>query len=110
MTPRVIPWSRRSARIQRVDDDDADEHIINGYLCDAAIRGLLISCPCCGSIYDIKAGDRRSRVFNRERQRFHCGRCRFSGPVYVIVDLGTRAEEEDASAAQQAPRHPAPGQ
>jgi hypothetical protein len=45
----VIPWSRRSARIKRVDDDDADDdYLINGFLCDAAIRALVLGCPACG--------------------------------------------------------------
>jgi len=95
----VIPWSRRSAFIKRVDDDD-DEHLINGFVCDAAIRALILACPACGTLHDIKAGDRRSRVFDRDRQRFRCSRCRFTASVYVIVDVGRRAEEERPAAAQ----------
>jgi len=47
-----------------------------------------------------EAGDRRSRVFNRERQRFRCSRCRFKASMYVIVDVGVQAEEERPAAAQ----------
>jgi hypothetical protein len=95
----VIPWSRRSARIQRVDEDD-DEHLINGYLCEAAIRALILSCPACGALHDIKAGDRRSRVFNRERQWFRCSRCCFTASVYVIVDVIRPAETQQPSSSQ----------
>ena len=95
----VIPWSRRSARIKRVDDDD-DEHLINGFLCDAAIRALILGCPACGALFDIEASDRSSSVFNRGSQRFRCSRCRFTASVYVIVDLGGPAEEERPAAAE----------
>ena len=97
----VIPWSRHSARLQRVDDEG--EHVIRGYLCDAAIRALILSCPACGALYDIKAGDRRPRVFNRERQRFHCGRCRFAASVYVIVDVGRPPEGRRQSRSSERP-------
>jgi hypothetical protein len=96
----VIPWSRRSARIKRIDEDDDAEYLINGFLCDAAIRALILGCPACGALHDIKASDRRSRVFDRERQRFRCSRCRFTASIYVIVDVGVRAEEQPRAAAQ----------
>ena len=96
----VIPWSRRSARIQRVDDDDDDnEPLIRGFLCDAALRALILGCPACGALHDIKASDPSSRVFDRKRQRFRCSRCGFSASVYVIVDMGVRAEEQQPAPA-----------
>jgi len=72
----VIPWSRRSARIKRVDDDDDDEHLIYGFLCDATLRALIIGCPGCGALHDIKATDRRSRVFYHQKQQFRRGSAR----------------------------------
>jgi hypothetical protein len=83
----VIPWSRRSARIEQVDDQDK-EHMMNGFICDAAIRALTMSGPACGAPYEIKACDRRSRVFDREKRRFRCSRCRCTAPVYATVDVG----------------------
>jgi len=98
----VIPWSRHSARIQRVDDGaDGEEHIIRGFLADTALRAFVISCPCCGSIHDIKAGDRHSRVFDAAKQRFRCSRCRFAGPLYVVVDVGQRAGRRKQSGAAE---------
>src|SRR6516165_678170 len=74
----------------------------NGFVCAAAIRALTMDCPACGARYEIKACDRRSRVFDREEQRSRCPRCRFTAPVYVIVDVGVRVEEERVPAAQWA--------
>jgi transposase-like protein len=99
----VIPWSRRSARIERVDneaDHQNAEQMINGFVCEASIRALTMNCPACGALHEIKAGDRRSRAFAREKQRFACSRCRFAAPVYVIVDVGVRPAEERRGAAQ----------
>ena len=76
----VMPWTRRSARIKRVDYDD-DEQMINGFLCEATLRALILGCPCCGKLHDIKATDRQSRVFNRGSQRFTCSSCRFTASV-----------------------------
>ena len=66
----------------------------------AALRALILSCPACGSLHDIKATDRQPRVFDREKQRFRCSRCYFTASVYVVVDLGVVAEEERAGALQ----------
>ena len=81
-------------------DYDDDEQMINGYVCEAALRALLLVCPSCGMLHDVRATDRQSRVFDRERQRFRCSRCRFTASVYVIVDVGVRAEEERPAAAR----------
>ena len=76
----VLPWTRRSARIQRLDNNDS-EQMINGFVCESALRALTFGCPCCGKLHDIKATDRQSRVFNRQKQRFRCSNCRFTAFV-----------------------------
>lgn len=87
----VIPWSRRSARIQRVDDAP---QMINGFLCDAALRALILSCPACGELHDIKATASQSPVFEREKQRFRCNRCRFRASLHVIADPHVSGRKE----------------
>lgn len=74
--------------------------MINGLLCTAEIRAVAISCPACGAPFEIRVGERHSRIFDRQKQRFRCSRCRFSAPVHVIVDVGVGAEGDPAAAAQ----------
>ena len=97
----VVPWSRRSAELKRIDEDDDDEHLVNGFICDAEIRAFVICCPACGALHQIDASERHSRVFDRRRQRFRCRRCPFKAPVYVIVDVRGLPDEPGHSAPTQ---------
>ena len=96
----VMPWTRYGDWSKPIDVEDED-YVIDGLTCTAEIRSLAICCPACGAAYEIKASDRRSRVFDRRRQRFRCSRCRFAAPVHVIVDVGARTDELKRSATDQ---------
>ena len=87
----VAAAKRRSGRLHPIDEDD-DELPINGFACDAVILAFAINCPACGAFYQIRARDPRRRIFNRNTQRFRCGSCHFSKPVYRIVDCGFAPE------------------
>lgn len=93
----VVPWSRYGEWLHPGDVNDED-HVIDGLTCTAEIRALAISCPACGAAYEIRASDRRSRIFDRRRQRFRCSRCRFAAPVHVIVDVAAQPDERKAPA------------
>jgi hypothetical protein len=85
----VVPWSRYGDWLK--PDDVSDEgHLIDGLTCTVEIRSLTICCPACGTAFDIKDSDRRSRIFDRRRQRFRCSACRFAAPVHVIVDVAAQ--------------------
>jgi hypothetical protein len=90
----VVPWSRYLDWF-KPNDVDEDEHLINGLTCQAEVWSLAIRCPACGALYEIKGTDRRSRIFDRRRQRFRCSRCRFQAPVHVIVDCGLAPDEPE---------------
>jgi hypothetical protein len=91
----VLPWSRRSAELKRIDEDDDDEHLVNGFICDAEIRAFTMGCPACGALHQITTHSRQSRVFDHRKQRFRCSRCRFQAPVHVIVDCGLAPDEPE---------------
>jgi hypothetical protein len=75
------------------DLDLEEDDLINGFACDAEVRAFVICCPACGAVHDIKATDRLSRRFDRRRQRFRCGRCRFAASVSIVVKCAVAAEE-----------------
>ena len=85
--------SRPSGRLRPVDSDDEEEPI-NAFACLAEIRAFTICCPQCLATYEIKARDRRPRIFHRERQHFRCGRCRFAARLRLTVDCGFAPEPE----------------
>jgi len=92
----MIVAARRLGRLRPVGDDDV-EVLLNGFACEAEIRALAICCPGCGATYEIKAGDGRSRIFNRRAQRFRCSQCRLSARVRVAIDIGFAADERDTA-------------
>jgi transposase-like protein len=95
----IYAASRRSGRLTPVDADD-EEYPMNAFACVAEIRAFAIRCPACGAPYEIRARDSRPRIFDRQRQRFRCNRCRFTAPVRVTVDCGLAPDEPERVAGQ----------
>ena len=91
------PWGRQKP----VDADDTEDPV-NGFLCDAEVQAFKLRCPACGAPHEIRASDRHSPVFDRRRQRFQCGRCRFGAAVYLTVDCGFAPDEPEPQAQRTA--------
>jgi hypothetical protein len=97
----MIVSTRRSGRLEPCDIDVEEDNLIDGFACDAEIRAFVICCPGCGAVHDIKATNRHSRTFNRQQQRFRCGRCRFAASVYVVVPTEYSVPVEPVAIADQ---------
>ena len=93
--PWIITTARGSGRFEPTDDVD-DEYPLNGFACVGEIRAFAISCPVCGTRYDIDAQVPRPRVFDRQQQVFRCPGCRFKAEVRLTVDIGFADDRERA--------------
>lgn len=87
--------TRRSGRLTPVDTDD-DIELLNGFAVVGDVQAFTLSCPGCGTCYEVRVRDGQSRIFNHRTQRFSCRRCRFAVPLRLVLDFGFAPEEPDA--------------